>query len=84
MTAFEGTVGNPPTMPYALSPTPEGSFESRMASGQAPAAFVDFRSASANVPPVARFIGYGRYRAAWAQVFDGALFIHTMYPATAD
>jgi erythromycin esterase len=84
MTAFEGTVGNPPTKPYALSPTPEGSFESRMASGQAPAAFVDFRSVSANVPPIARFIGYGRYRAAWAQVFDGALFIHTMYPATAD
>jgi erythromycin esterase len=82
ITAFDGSVGNPPTKPYSLSPTPEGSFESQMASGPAPIAFVDFRGAPAEVQPVARFIGYGRYRAVWSRVFDGALFIHTMYPAT--
>jgi erythromycin esterase-like protein len=43
ITAFDGTVGNPPTKPYALRAAPEGSFESRMASGRAPNAFVDFR-----------------------------------------
>jgi erythromycin esterase len=83
ITAFDGTVGNPPTEPYALSPTPEGSFEAQMAAG-APIAFVDFRGPHRDVPPVARFIGYGRYRAAWPRVFDGALFIHTMYPATVE
>ncbi|MBV9947804.1 MAG: erythromycin esterase family protein [Myxococcales bacterium] len=84
ITAFDGMVGNPLTAPHPLSPTPEGSFESEMAAGPAPFAFVDFRAAPDEVPPVARFIGYGRYRASWGRVFDGALFVHTMYPATGE
>jgi erythromycin esterase len=80
-TAHDGTVGNPPAKGYELPPSPAGSLEDVVASGGTDAAIVDLHAGA--VPDVARFIGYGRYRAPWATIFDGAFFLRTMHPATA-
>ncbi|MFO0682008.1 MAG: erythromycin esterase family protein [Sandaracinus sp.] len=81
-TALEGEVGSP-NGPVAIGPAPEGSLEARLAAEGARWTLLDLHDdAAAAEPTRAMFVGYEPMRARWAHVYDGALFLRTMHPAT--
>ncbi len=82
-TAYAGYVGSPTGEPVPIGPAPEGSLEARLVGDGLEVAIVDLGAPSrASAPETALFVGYEPMRATWSRVFDGALFIRTMHPAT--